>query len=78
MVQSLSLFSQENKTIPDTIVVRQDLLVTDTILKNLKKISLDAIDKQVTYNAEGLIKNDLVNKKTPLLNQRKSIMVRFR
>ncbi|MCJ7449034.1 MAG: hypothetical protein MUO72_15230 [Bacteroidales bacterium] len=66
MVRSFSLLSQENKTIPDTIVVRQDSLVTDTILKNLKNISLDAIDKQVTYKAAGLIKTDMVNKKTTL------------
>jgi len=67
MVRSVSLLSQEKLTVSDTIPIRKDSLVTDTILKNLKAISPDAIDKQVTYNAAGLIKTDMVNKRTTLV-----------
>ncbi len=67
MVQFVSLFSQEAGIIPDTIPVKNDAATTDTIL--LLKISPDAIDKQVTYKAAGLKKNDLVNKKVTLVRQ---------
>jgi hypothetical protein len=66
MVQYLSLFSQERRSVNDTMLLRQDTLLIDTLM-NLKRISSDAIDKQVTYNAQGYIKNDLVNKKAFLV-----------
>jgi hypothetical protein len=66
MVHSVFLFSQEGKIINDTIKVENDSIVTDTI-SNLKRISPDAIDKQVTYSAAGLIKNDLISKTATLV-----------
>jgi hypothetical protein len=69
MVQFVSLFSQERKSVPDTNLVSQDTLVSDTIKRNLKKISPEAIDKQVTYKSAGRKKNDLVNKRAILIDQ---------
>ena len=66
MVQFISLFSQESKSVPDTNQVSQDTLVSDTLLRNIKKISPEAIDKQVTYKCAGTKINDLVNKKVYL------------
>ncbi|MCU0472420.1 MAG: LPS-assembly protein LptD [Bacteroidales bacterium] len=63
MVHSLLMFSQEGIVIPDSLKLHADTIVSDTV-RSLKKISSDAIDKQVTYNAEGYIKNDLVGKKS--------------
>jgi hypothetical protein len=66
MVQFTLLFSQEDKTVIDTSLVQRDTLVTDTIIKNPRGISSDAIDKQIIYSASGYIKNDLVKKKATL------------
>ena len=63
MVRFISLFSQEGKSVPDTNLVSQDTLVSDTLLRNIKKISPEAIDKQVTYKCAGTKINDLVNKR---------------
>ncbi|MDQ1297007.1 MAG: hypothetical protein QG611_986 [Bacteroidota bacterium] len=63
MVHSLSMFSQEGIVIPDSLILPADTLVSDTV-SYLKKISPEAIDKQVTYNAEGYIKNDLAGRKS--------------
>ncbi|MCX6261272.1 MAG: putative LPS assembly protein LptD, partial [Bacteroidia bacterium] len=63
MVQFISLFSQEGKSVPDTNLVSHDTLVSDTLLRNIKKISPEAIDKQVTYKCAGTKINDLVNKR---------------
>jgi hypothetical protein len=70
MVQYLSLFSQERRSIPDTLLVKNDTVAADTI-RSLKRISTDAIDKQVTYTAEGYIKNDLIAKKAILVKNAK-------
>lgn len=74
MVQSFSMFSQESKPVMDTILIQRDSLVTDTILKNLRGKSSNAIDQQVTYSAGGYIKNDLINKKAFLV---KSAVVKY-
>ena len=66
MVHSLLMFSQEGIVIPDSLRLRADTLVTDTI-KLLKGISPDAIDQQVIYSAEGYIKNDLAGRKAILV-----------
>lgn len=65
MLQSVSLFSQESITISDSLIIRQDSTLSDTIY--LKKISPEAIEKQVTYKAEGYKKNDLKNKTSTLV-----------
>lgn len=63
MVRFISLFSQELKSVPDINLVRQDTLISDTLLKNIKKISPEAIDKQVKYKSAGTKRNDLINKR---------------
>jgi len=63
MVRSLSLLSQQGIQIPDTTLLSQDTLAIDTLRSNIKKISPEAIDKQVTYKSTGTKKNDLVNKR---------------
>ena len=69
MVQFVSLFSQEEKSVPDTNLVSRDTIVSDTIKRSLKKISPEAIDKQVTYKSAGSKKNDLINKRAILIDQ---------
>ncbi len=69
MVQCLSLFSQENKQISDTNIIIRDTLSIDTLSTTLKKISPDAIDKQVTYRSKGKKINDLANKKSILVDE---------
>jgi hypothetical protein len=69
MVPVISSLSQENISVPDSNLIRQDSLLTDTLSLNLKKISTDAIDRQVTYKSRGLKKNDLVNKRVTLLDE---------
>jgi len=69
MVPVISSLSQENISVPDSNLIRQDSLLTDTLSLNLKKISTDAIDRQVTYRSRGLKKNDLVNKRVTLLDE---------
>jgi hypothetical protein len=68
MVQYFSLFSQERISVNDTMPATKDTLLVDTLM-NLKRISPDAIDMQVRYNAAGYIKNDLVNKKAILVKE---------
>ncbi len=56
--------------IPDSNMVSQDTLVSDTLTGRLiKKISPEAIDGQVTYKSRGRKKNDLVNKRAILIDQ---------
>ncbi len=66
MVQTFSLFSQEGKNVTGTLPVMQDSLKTDTILKNQRRPSPNAIDKKVTYSAAGKIKRDIINKRVIL------------
>jgi hypothetical protein len=69
MVQFISLFSQEEKSVADSNIVRQDTLVSDTLSGASKKISPNAIDKQVKYTSKGLKKNDLVNQRAILTEE---------
>jgi hypothetical protein len=63
MLRSLLLLSQEDKINPDSIPIQNIYTFPDTSL-NLRRISTDAIDMQVTYSAPGgYIKHDLVNKR---------------
>ena len=59
MLLSVSLFSQEAIIKPDSLIIRPDSTITDTIF--LKRISPEAIEKQVTYKAEGYKRNDLIS-----------------
>ncbi len=68
MVQSISLLSQDDKLIQNPPQQARDSTVTDTI-RGLKRISGDAIEKQVTYTSNGYIKNDLLNKKATIVDK---------
>jgi len=69
MVRFISLFSQEGISVPDSNLTKQDTLVTDTLRRNIKKISPEAIDKKVTYKSAGTKRNDLVNKRVYMNDQ---------
>jgi hypothetical protein len=66
MVQCYLLFSQEEKIVIDTIPVRQDSVLTDSISRR-KDLSKDAIETPITHIAAGYRKTDLVNKKVWLV-----------
>jgi len=66
MVRTTFLFSQEVLNKPDSLILRTDSTITDTIIF-LKRISPDAIEKKVTYSAAGYKRNDLINKKSTLV-----------
>jgi LptD protein len=69
MVRSFPLFSQDEKSVADTIIVRQDTLGIDSLSFIGKQISPNAIDKQVKYTAKGLKRNDLVNRRAVLTEE---------
>jgi hypothetical protein len=69
MVQTFVLFSQEGNDIQDTLTVRRDTLVKDSIPANIRKSSKNSIDKLVTYKATGYIKRDIANKKVILVKE---------
>lgn len=62
------IFGQEKTVIPDSAKVRQDTIVTDTIIKSAK-IAPGAINKTITYGAKGYRKSDLINKKVYLVEE---------
>jgi hypothetical protein len=67
MVLSHPLLSQTKDTISNTVILRGDTITPDSVFK-IKKISKDAIDKQVTYSAPGgYILNDLINRKATIV-----------
>ena len=68
VVQSFSLFSQEGKTVKDTLLIRQDSVINDTIRKSLYKPSPSAISSKIIYSAVGYRKTDILNKKVILVN----------
>ncbi len=74
MVQSILLFSQEGKSVRDTLLIQNDTVVTDTILTRQRKISSNALDAKVTYSAAGYIMNDLINRQVVLI---KSAVVNY-
>ena len=68
LVHTFSLFAQKDKTVIDTLLIRNDSLVADTTLMHIRRPSGNAIDQKVTYSASDYIKRDLVNKKIILIN----------
>ncbi|NMD03409.1 MAG: hypothetical protein GYA71_09075, partial [Bacteroidales bacterium] len=60
--------SQNDQLIQNPPQTARDSVVTDTI-RGLKRISSDALEKQVTYTSAGYIKNDVINKKATIVNQ---------
>jgi lipopolysaccharide export system protein LptA len=67
MVHTFSLFSQESRTVTDTLQLKNDSILADTSKVNLRKASKSAIDTKVTYRANTKIRRDLVNKTVTLV-----------
>ena len=68
MLHSISLLSQDDKLFQNSLQQGRDSTVADTI-RGLKRISGDAIEKQVTYTSNGYIKTDLLNKKATIVDK---------
>jgi hypothetical protein len=66
MVMCSVLFSQERKTVIDTILIQKDSVKTDTILRQ-RRVSPDAVDKPIIYTAKGYRRTDFINKKVYLV-----------
>jgi lipopolysaccharide assembly outer membrane protein LptD (OstA) len=66
VVHSLLMFSQEEKSVIDTILVQKDSLIVDTLLWK-RGLSKDAIEMTITHNAAGYRRTDLLNKKVYLV-----------
>ncbi len=66
VIQTIFLFSQENEKVPDSLQVKQ---IPDTLHPNILKPAPDAIDKEVTYKAAGMIIRDVVNKRVFLVDK---------
>jgi len=69
MVSTVSLFSQVGIMRPDSISAPPHTIVLDTLYRNTKTISPNAIDKKVTYKSAGTKRNDLKNKRVYLSDQ---------
>jgi LptD protein len=63
LVPCFSLFSQEGKTVTDTLVIQNDTVKADTVFIKVRKPSTGAIDSKITYKSVDYIKRDIVNKK---------------
>ena len=68
MVQCSLLFSQEGKTVIDTILIQKDSVITDTILRQ-RRVSPDAVEKPITHTAKGYRRTDFINKKVYLVEK---------
>ncbi len=66
VIQTIFLFSQENEKVPDSLQVKQ---IADTLHPNILKPAPNAIDKEVTYKAAGMIIRDVVNKRVFLVDK---------
>jgi hypothetical protein len=67
MVQCFLLFSQEGKVVSDTLHVRTDSLISDTISKK-PALKSNVIDKPITHVAKGYRRTDFVTKKVYLVD----------
>ena len=63
LVPCFSLFSQEGKTVTDTLVIQNDTVKADTVLLKVRKPAAGAIDSKITYKSADYIKRDIINKK---------------
>ena len=78
MACTLSLFSQEDISPPDTVVVRADTIVFDTVPRIILTVSPDAIDKKVNYKSEGTKRNDLGTRGFTCPIRRRLLMMIYR
>ena len=53
----------------DTILVRNDTTLVDSLRPGFRKISPNAVDQKVLYQAAGLVRRDIRNKKVILIDQ---------
>ena len=67
IVHSFALFSQESSNVVDTVLIRQDSLLTDTVTLKLRGISPDAVDKKITYSATEKVTRNVRSKKVFLI-----------
>jgi hypothetical protein len=67
LIRFITAFSQHEPVVPDTLIIRKDTAVVDTLLMKIRKPSPNAVDAKVTYRAGGHIKRDLVNKRVILI-----------
>ena len=63
LVPCFSLFSQEGKTVTDTLVIQNDTVKADTVLLKVRKPAKGAIDSKITYKSADFIKRDVINKR---------------
>jgi hypothetical protein len=68
VVQCSLLFSQEGKTVIDTILIQKDSVITDTILRQ-RRVSPDAINMPIIHTAKGYRRTDFINKKVYLVEK---------
>ncbi len=47
----------------DTLLIKKDSVITDTVLMKVRKPSSSAVDSKITYQAAELIKRDVINKR---------------
>jgi hypothetical protein len=71
LVQSFSLFSQANNNIIDTILVKKDSVLTDSVMLKVRRPASGAIDKKVTYSAVEQRMVDIINKRVILIGDAK-------
>jgi hypothetical protein len=69
MAVSFSLLAQEEQAVADTILTVNDSLMADTVMPYYRKVSSNAVDKQVSYSAVGQVRRDIVNKLVILTDQ---------
>jgi hypothetical protein len=69
MVPFLFLSTLSAAETQDTLIIQSDTVRVDSISLLIKKISPEAIDKQVTYRCVGQKINDLINKRAILIDQ---------
>lgn len=68
MVRTFLLFSQVDKTNPDTLAVRKDSLKVDTLNLKVRQPASEGIDSKITYKSVDRIKRDIINKQFILVN----------
>ncbi len=69
LATSFSLAGQDKKVLPDSNIIKLDTIIVDSLKPGFRKISSNAIDEKVTYQASGTVRRDIKNKRVILLNQ---------
>ncbi|MBK9391550.1 MAG: hypothetical protein IPN68_15695 [Bacteroidetes bacterium] len=64
-----SLPGQEVRPVPDSHKIKLDTIIADSLKPGFRRISPNAIDQIVTYQAAGMVRRDIKNKRVILINQ---------